>query len=258
MPRALRISLLLLLLLTVLLGAYELPLLLRQLRLFGPEAEREERARREVIRPHAAGPEAKREKVKIFWLSTEEPGRLEGVETPLELGSDPVQRARAALEALITSPPAPAARVLPLDATLLAFYLLPDGTAIADFSDALSREVPSGIFTEQLALDAIVRTLHAAVPQIQRVQILIGGQQVETLAGHVDIGNALSLGGLPGPASAPLEPASQPPAANPTGAAPASPPAPQPAKTPPGASVQPAPQGNDQKAPARPRPQGWR
>jgi hypothetical protein len=196
MSRTVRIGVLLLLLLTVLLGAYDFPALLRQLRLFGPEAQREEQARREVIRARAEGPEAKREKVAIFWLSAEEPGTLQAVETPLELGSDPTQRARVALETLITSPPSPAARVLPLDAALLAFYLLPDGTAIADFSDALSREVPSGISTEQLAVDAIVRTLHAAVPQIQRLKILINGQEVETLAGHVDLSSALNLSGM--------------------------------------------------------------
>jgi hypothetical protein len=211
MPRALRIGLLLLLLLAVLFGAYELPVLLRQLRLFGPEAQREEQARREVIRPRAEGPEARKEKVAIYWLATENPETLEAVETPLELGADPAQRARVALETLITSPPSPAARVLPLDASLLAFYLLPDGTAVADFSEALSREVPSGISSEQLAVDAIVRTLHSAVPQVQRLRILIGGQEVETLAGHVDLGSALNLSGMSAPPAA-LAP--QPPAGN--------------------------------------------
>jgi hypothetical protein len=230
MSRAIRISLLLLLLLTVWIGAYELPALLRQLRLFGPEAQREEQARREVIRPPAEGPEAKREKVSIFWVSPEDQRELEAVETPLELGTDPVQRARVALETLITNAPSPAARVLPLDVTLLAFYLLPDGTGIADFSDALSREVPSGISSEQLAVDAIVRTLHAAVPQVQRVKILIAGQEVETLAGHVDLSTALDLSGLP---PSPAAPSSQAPGGKTSPPAEKAGPAAPPAKTPP-------------------------
>jgi spore germination protein GerM len=78
-------------------------------------------------------------------------------------------------------------RTLPADTTLLQFYLLPDGTAIADFSEALSGAMPSGILSEQMAVDSIVRTLEANVSGIQRLKILVRGQEVDTLAGHVDL-----------------------------------------------------------------------
>jgi hypothetical protein len=64
---------------------------------------------------------------------------------------------------------------------------LPDGTAVADFSEALGTSIPSGIQSEQLAVDSIARTLEADVPQVQRLKILIHGQEVETLAGHIDL-----------------------------------------------------------------------
>jgi germination protein M len=69
----------------------------------------------------------------------------------------------------------------------LAFYLLPDGTGIADFSEALASSIPSGIESEQLAVDSITRTLAANVPPVLRLKILIHGQEVETLAGHLDL-----------------------------------------------------------------------
>jgi hypothetical protein len=78
-------------------------------------------------------------------------------------------------------------RTLPPDAALLAFYLLPDGTAIADFSEALATSIPSGIESEQMAVDSITKTLEANVPQVRRLKILIHGQEVETLAGHLDL-----------------------------------------------------------------------
>ena len=78
-------------------------------------------------------------------------------------------------------------RTLPPDAALLAFYLLPDGTAVADFSETLATSTPSGILSEQLAVDSITRTLEANVPQVKRLKILIHGQEVDTLAGHVDL-----------------------------------------------------------------------
>jgi hypothetical protein len=38
-----------------------------------------------------------------------------------------------------------------------------------------------------LAVNSIARTLEANVPQVQRLKILIHGQEVETLAGHLDL-----------------------------------------------------------------------
>jgi sporulation and spore germination protein len=191
--RALRI-LVLLLVLAVLAGLFEFPLLRMQVARLERQEQREEVvARRELIRPVTEGREAKKEMVPIYWLSEEDSGQLAAVQTSLPLGSDPVERARVALESLITGAPTPEQRPLPLDTTLLAFYLLDDGTAVADFSDALSHHLPSGISTEQLALDAITRTLHAAVPQVRLLRILIDGQEAETLAGHVDLSGAFDL-----------------------------------------------------------------
>jgi len=36
-------------------------------------------------------------------------------------------------------------------------------------------------------VNSIARTLEANVPQVQRLKILIHGQEVETLAGHLDL-----------------------------------------------------------------------
>jgi Sporulation and spore germination len=91
------------------------------------------------------------------------------------------------LNELISNPPTAEQRTLPADTTVLGFYLLPDGTAIADFSDALVTEVPSGIASEQTAVDSIVDTLRSNVPSLRRLKILIHGQETDTLAGHVDL-----------------------------------------------------------------------
>jgi sporulation and spore germination protein len=209
--RAFRITLLLLLL-AVLAGLLELPALRMQVLRLERLEQSEEEARRQVIRPVAEGQEGKKEKVAIYWLSADDPSQLAAVETLLSLGADPVERARVALESLITGAPTPEQRVLPEETAVLAFYLLPDGTAIADFSDALSHQLPSGIATEQLALDAITRTLHAAVPQVRRLRILIDGQEAETLAGHVDVSGAFDLTLMTpnAPAAGAAPPAAQP------------------------------------------------
>ena len=249
MSRAFRITLLLLIL-AVLAGLFELPALRMQLLQFGRQEQSEEEARREVVRPVPEGREVPKEDVNIYWLSADDPSQLAPVKTSLALGADPQERARVALEALITAAPSPEQRPLPLDTSLLAFYLLPNGTAVADFSDALSHELPSGIASEQLALDAITQTLHAAVPQVARLRILINGQEAETLAGHVDISGAFDLSQMTPAAPGPVAPASgqnpAAPAAAPAGA-PATPA--QPAKSP---AAQPA--GADQTKPAATKP----
>jgi hypothetical protein len=105
------------------------------------------------------------------------------------------------LQALIANPPTPGQRTLPADATVLGFYVLPDGTAIADFSDTLASEVPSGILSEGMAVNSIAQTLANNVPKLYRLKILIHGQQVDTLAGNVDLTGFFDLNSPTQPAS---------------------------------------------------------
>jgi spore germination protein GerM len=146
-----------------------------------------EQARRELLPPAPVSSGEPRVKAKMFWGSRSEDGALVPVTVELPLSSDPVLRAKEILNTLLAGPVDPEARTLPPDAALLAFYILPDGTAVADFSEALGSSIPAGIESEQLAVDSITRTLEANVPQVQRLKILIHGQEVDTLAGHLDL-----------------------------------------------------------------------
>jgi spore germination protein GerM len=146
-----------------------------------------EQARRELLPPAPVSSGEPRVKAKMFWGSRSEDGALVPVTVELPLSSDPVLRAKEILNTLLAGPVDPEARTLPPDAALLAFYILPDGTAVADFSEALGSSIPSGIESEQLAVDSITCTLEANVPQVQRLKILIHGQEVDTLAGHLDL-----------------------------------------------------------------------
>jgi spore germination protein GerM len=146
-----------------------------------------EQARRELLPPTPANSGEPRVKAQMFWGSRANDGSLVPVTLELPLSSDPTLRAKEILNTLLAGPVDPEARTLPPDAALLAFYILPDGTAVADFSEAFASSIPSGIQSEQLAVDSITRTLEANVPQVQRLRILIHGQEVDTLAGHLDL-----------------------------------------------------------------------
>jgi Sporulation and spore germination len=172
----------------VLAAAIYFPILRRRLkRAARLQQQSEEQARRELTQPLAINPGDPRVKTKLFWASDTIDSTLVPVTVELPLSNDPVVRSKQVLNTLLAGPVDAELRTLPPDALLLAFYLLPDGTAIADFSEALANSIPSGIVSEQLAVNSITRTLEANVPQVQRLKILIHGQEMETLAGHLDL-----------------------------------------------------------------------
>jgi len=169
-------------------AAIYFPILRRRVKTAAQIAEpSEEQARRELtqaITQNASDPVVK---VKMFWTSSEDESALAPVTIQLALSKDAALRAKQVINTLLAGPVDSDLRTLPPDAALLAFYLLPDGTAVADFSEALGTSTPSGIQSEQLAVDSIARTLEANVPPVKRLKILIHGQELETLAGHVDL-----------------------------------------------------------------------
>lgn len=163
-----------------------------------PTPRTEEQSRREVLQEPISTPTDAPVKAQMFWLSAGNPPSLEPTTIELPLSADPIERSKQLLNALIDKAPSPEKRTLPADVTLLAFYLRPDGTAIADFSDEISSGMPSGVLSEQLAVQSITQTLGANVPGVKQLKILIHGQEADTLAGHLDL-----YGLFPVPSSGP-------------------------------------------------------
>ncbi|HUO34909.1 MAG TPA: GerMN domain-containing protein [Candidatus Acidoferrum sp.] len=217
MPRNLKITLVILIV-AVVIGLTSLKSLRRRIERVKEIPKTEEEVRHELLAPHVSTSSDVKTAAEIYWASG--PDQLAPVQTELPLSANPVDRAKQVISALIAQPPTPEQRTLPENATLLGFYILPDGTAIADFSDALSSETPSGILSESLAVNSIVETLENNVPGLKRLKILIHGQEVDTLAGHVDLTGFFDLV----PPAAPA-PASTPPVQGAANKAPASAPA---------------------------------
>ena len=177
----------------VVFGLITLPSLRQAIQRVSGNQRTEEQARREVMQIPISTPTDVKVKAQMYWLSATSPVSLEATTIELPLSADPVERAKQLLIALVGDAPTPNQRTLPPDAILLAFYLQPDGTGVADFSDALSAETPSGIQSEQLTVDSIVQTLGANVSLIRQLKILIHGQEVETLAGHLDLSGLFAV-----------------------------------------------------------------
>lgn len=217
----------------VIAAAFYFPVLQRRLRLAAKmQQQAAEQARRDLTQPVPANPGDIKVKARMFWASGNNDGTLTDSSVELPLSNDPVLRSKQVLNTLLAGPVDVDLRTLPPDAVLLAFYLLPDGTAVADFSEALATAIPSGIQSEQMAVDSITGTLEANVPRIQRLKILIHGQEVETLAGHLDLTGTFQVSAkvntaVPG-ATTPVAPpatASSPPNSTPSTDKPAAKPA---------------------------------
>jgi len=159
------------------------------------QQQSEEQARRELTLTLTmpANPGQPRVKTTLFWASSTQDGALAPTTIELPLSDDPVLRAKQVLNTLLAGPVDVELRTLPPDAALL------------DFSEALATSIPSGIQSEQLAVDSIARTLEANVPQVQRLKVLIHGQETETLAGHLDLMETFVVN--TGAARAPSKPA---------------------------------------------------
>ncbi len=111
---------------------------------------------------------------------------LMGEARALQLPADGAARLRTLVEALAEGPHQAGSPVLAKGTKLRGAYLGRGGLAVIDFEQDLDLGGggPSG---ELLTVYALVQTIATNVPGVQSVQILVNGQERETLAGHVKI-----------------------------------------------------------------------
>jgi hypothetical protein len=108
-----------------------------------------------------------------------------------KVGGDATEMIGALVEALAEGPRGDGAPVLPKGARLRGAYLGREGLAVIDFEPELEAFSPGGAAGELLTVFALVHTISENVPGIRSVQILVGGRERETLAGHVKISEPL-------------------------------------------------------------------
>lgn len=98
---------------------------------------------------------------------------------------------RSALKALIAGPEKETlSRTIPEGVEIRSIFVK-DRTAYVDFTSAITVNHVGGAWTELLTIYSIVNTLTENFAEIEKVQILVEGREVETLAGHVDISRPL-------------------------------------------------------------------
>jgi hypothetical protein len=144
----------------------------------------------------APAPSATRHiKATLFFVS-DDGLRLVPVQREVPFGDGVVEQARCLLQAQVQQPPAPLASAVPPGTTLRAVYLSDRGEAYVDLSPEVSTAHPGGALNELLTVYAIVNVLTTNLPAVTKVQILVDGHEVDTLAGHVDLRRPLARSAL--------------------------------------------------------------
>ncbi len=142
------------------------------------------RLREQALQP----PSAPTELITLYFPSYVD-GKLQPETRSLALAPDDTDRIRQVLLALIEGSRQGRSSSLPPSTTIRAVFLTSDGTAFLDLSqDAVANFAP-GIESEMLGVYSIVDSLAANVPDVKRVKILVQGQEVQTLDGHIDLTN---------------------------------------------------------------------
>lgn len=101
--------------------------------------------------------------------------------------------ARATIEELIKGPAPGSALIptIPQGTQLKDINVRKDGLCIVDFSEELVKNHKGGSTGEALTVYSIVNTL-AQFPTVKQVKILVDGKEIQSLAGHLDVSEALA------------------------------------------------------------------
>jgi germination protein M len=131
--------------------------------------------------------EARRKiRASLFYVS-EDGLRLMAVDREVPFGEDASAQARLLIEEQLKPAPPPFAQALPPGTALRALFLTTQGDAFVDLSKDASSRHTGGSLDELFSVYAIVNVLTVNLPAIARVQILVDGKEVDTLAGHIDL-----------------------------------------------------------------------
>ena len=135
----------------------------------------------------SATPAVPRIKATLFYASEDGRG-LVGIEQEVPLAEGTVPQARALVEAQLTSaPPPPLLSTIPEGTTLRGLFVSSRNEAFVDLETTIRDKHPGGSMNELFTVYTLVNAITTNLPDVQAVQVLINGREVDTLAGHVDL-----------------------------------------------------------------------
>ena len=140
--------------------------------------------------PAASNAAVRKITATLFYVS-EDGMALTRVQREVPFGATVAEQARAIVEAQL-APATPLVSAVPPDVKLRDVFVTERGDAFVDLSGEITGRHPGGSLDEIFTVYTIVNALTVNLPAIARVQILVDGKEVDTLAGHVDLRHPLA------------------------------------------------------------------
>lgn len=134
---------------------------------------------------------AERKITATLYFVSEDGMSLVGVQREVPFGEPVIEQARHIVVAQLGPAPPPLASAIPAGTSLRSLYLSDKGDAFVDLSSDVRARHPGGALQELFTVYSIVDAVTVNLPAITRVQILVEGQEADTLAGHVDLRHPL-------------------------------------------------------------------
>ena len=132
-----------------------------------------------------------------LYIANDSDGTLGKTQVSVVLPAERSERDRAVLRTLLAQylkPQSP--HPIGAGSDVRQVYLMGDDTAVVDTNSAFADAHPSGVLAEELTVASMVMTLNANDNKIQRVKVLINGQERDTLAGHADLRRFYEAGNI--------------------------------------------------------------
>ncbi len=145
-----------------------------------------------IFPPDAEQAAAKREKKEVVLYFSDANERFLVPEKRLvPKGKDATAQAKEIVLALIDGPKLGAIRTVPAG-TRLQGIRIADGTAVLNFDNPFIEQHPGGTASEVATVYSLTNTLAQNVPDIKRVRFQVGGKDISTIKGHVDLREPIS------------------------------------------------------------------
>ena len=150
------------------------------------------RAQNTAATPAAAAPAAPSRKITATLFYVNDDGMaLAPVQREVPFGETVAEQARAIIEAQL-APGNPQVSAIPAGVALRDVFVTERGDAFINLSADISAKHPGGSLLEVFTVYTLVNALTVNLPAVTRVQILVEGKEVDTLAGHVDLRHPLA------------------------------------------------------------------
>jgi spore germination protein GerM len=141
--------------------------------------------------PATDGAAAERKITATLYYVSEDGMSLAPAQREVAFGATVAEQARAIVEAQL-APAGSLVSAIPAETRLRQLYVTEHGDAFVDLSPEVASRHPGGSLAEMLTVYTIVNALTVNLPAVTRVQILVDGKEVDTLAGHADLRHPLA------------------------------------------------------------------